>query len=428
MNDFYLTFPSNISRNEYPNNTQSNFITNLVRPIELKGNYEVALAEINYSPQITTDLGKIILSFNFRTFYYTDVINKSDITIEIKITKNIKLEELISYINLQISTQMKIEDLKERAYIMYGRTTDIILEVSKNHNFINKKTFKWLQMFKDEKDPFYYFVDGPDSDFKTEFESILQKDAPEYDLLKMKWKFNSAQVKLIAKSFTIDIFFVFSLINDNDMHKDILLRHQVNSNNYQDFEAIIQKDFNVNSKLTGSLELLLKPEEVSIMPQIVEKKYPQFEIERLNPSFSIVKLIYDDIENNFHNTEYVNLTDRLAFYFNKSDRCRVEKNKIYIINNSITINNYANIYLNIIQPQHYGNTLINILKTIPLKSVSDNDEVITFFDSLHYVPLSENRLSIVQIIIRDLQGNFIKFEDNLTFVIVKLHFRRIKNE
>lgn len=84
--------------------------------------------------------------------------------------------------------------------------------------------------------------------------------------------------------------------------------------------------------------------------------------------------------------------------------------------------------MNIIQPQHYGNTLINIFKTIPLKSVSDNDEVITFFDSLHYVPLSENRLSIVQIIIRDLQGNFIKFEDNLTFVIVKLHFRRIKNE
>ena len=115
---------------------------------------------------------------------------------------------MISYINLQISTQMKIEDLKERAYIMYGRTTDIILEVSKNHNFINKKTFKWLQMFKDEKDPFYYFVDGPDSDFKTEFESILQTDAPEYDLLKMKWKFNSAQVKLIAKSFTIDFFFL----------------------------------------------------------------------------------------------------------------------------------------------------------------------------------------------------------------------------
>ena len=50
MNDFYFTFSSNISRNEYPNNTQSNFITNLVRLIELKVNYEVALAEINYSP------------------------------------------------------------------------------------------------------------------------------------------------------------------------------------------------------------------------------------------------------------------------------------------------------------------------------------------------------------------------------------------
>ena len=56
--------------------------------------------------------------------------------------------------------------------------------------------------------------------------------------------------------------------------------------------------------------------------------------------------------------------------------------------------NYALIYTDIIQEQYFGDKLTNILKMIPLKTSIDN-EVVTFFDNLHYVPLCKNNFSSI---------------------------------
>ena len=85
------------------------------------------------------------------------------------------------------------------------------------------------------------------------------------------------------------------------------------------------------------------------------------------------------------------------------------------------------IYTDIIKIQVFGDVNSNVLKIIPIKSSSES-EVVTFFDNLHYVPLSKNSFNTINIEIRDLYGNKIKFEDKFTFVIIKLHFRKIKNE
>lgn len=47
-NQFYVTCPSNSSMDIYPNNTLTNFTTKLNVPLELDGDYEVGLSEIQY--------------------------------------------------------------------------------------------------------------------------------------------------------------------------------------------------------------------------------------------------------------------------------------------------------------------------------------------------------------------------------------------
>jgi len=46
--DFYLVLPSNASMHLHPNNTLTNFVTTLPRHVNLRGEWECGLAEINY--------------------------------------------------------------------------------------------------------------------------------------------------------------------------------------------------------------------------------------------------------------------------------------------------------------------------------------------------------------------------------------------
>lgn len=51
---FYLTLPSNSSMDYYPQNTVSNYITHLSRPVQLEGSWEVALVEVHYPCSLFT--------------------------------------------------------------------------------------------------------------------------------------------------------------------------------------------------------------------------------------------------------------------------------------------------------------------------------------------------------------------------------------
>ncbi len=49
VRDFYITLPSDSSLFVFPKNTPSNFKTKLSTPLQLKGEWEVALTEITYT-------------------------------------------------------------------------------------------------------------------------------------------------------------------------------------------------------------------------------------------------------------------------------------------------------------------------------------------------------------------------------------------
>ena len=66
---FYITLPSN-SPNIFDNNTQSCFSTLLGSPLNLKGDYEVALSDINFTKNFKVDLGSFKVSNTFNDKFW----------------------------------------------------------------------------------------------------------------------------------------------------------------------------------------------------------------------------------------------------------------------------------------------------------------------------------------------------------------------
>ena len=54
---FHITLPSNAPNPYSSGNTQANFTTYLENPLNLKGPYEVALVDINFTKNFKVDLG-----------------------------------------------------------------------------------------------------------------------------------------------------------------------------------------------------------------------------------------------------------------------------------------------------------------------------------------------------------------------------------
>ena len=65
--EFYVTLPSNSSMDYYPDNTLSDFTTKLFKPINLSGEYEVALTEISFPHSfynLTEPFNRVLYSGN----------------------------------------------------------------------------------------------------------------------------------------------------------------------------------------------------------------------------------------------------------------------------------------------------------------------------------------------------------------------------
>ena len=88
QNNFYITLPSNSSADHFSQNTMSDYTLNL------DGNYEVALTELNYSPNFSISLGSIIIpnkifDLRYSGLYYQDMT--PDIEIKIKINNGMRM-------------------------------------------------------------------------------------------------------------------------------------------------------------------------------------------------------------------------------------------------------------------------------------------------------------------------------------------------
>jgi len=226
-----------------------------------------------------------------------------------------------------------------------------------------------------------------------------------------RWKLTFAGVLLLSNEFPVKIIFVkYDIINSNESIEQINKIHEyiqidrlsvVNQVKFAD-QSIF--DY-LKAELKTSIDLkqidyvLIKNGQVSNSDSLTFPFLKEFK--SVNDQSISVKLETSNSSSRFE------LTEKLAYFLgSNSKNLLVSPTKIYFMPFEISTINYALIYTDIIQEQYFGDKLTNILKMIPLKTSIDN-EVVTFFDNLHYVPLCKNNFSSINLEIRDIYGELI---------------------
>lgn len=435
MSGFYITLPSNSSMNIYPNNKQSSYTTKLRENINFTSPHEVALVEINYAPTIKTDIGAIEIRDYFKNIYE---VKNNTIEIPISIMKQTSIEKLLILLNRKLDQTIFIDEIIYRSTSIYLKTFDTILD---KHWFCNKikkdQNDYTLEVFKCiDKESKYVIIDREDSVFSEDFLKINKNS---FDTILNKWHFDSKEILELNKIFNLTIFLCLVRLEklknykfDDDKFKNMItdkVEQYIFDNSKEKFNILDDLKLKGNLPKNSSVILLKKNSELTFSSDdtvdfLKRHKLPELELTHNDENRVVVKLNHEN-EDEF-SFLYI-LRGKLANYFFGAEIGSFIINNFYYVDNFMSTINYAILYTDIIENQYFGDTKSPILKIIPIKTQTDN-EVVTFFDNLHYVPVKNNYISSINIEIKDIHGNNIKFENNFSFVVIKLHIRKIRNE
>ena len=78
------------------------------------------------------------------------------------------------------------------------------------------------------------------------------------------------------------------------------------------------------------------------------------------------------------------------------------------------------IYCDLAAEQYTGDTFSNLLRMCPVRKGIDNQRIVQSFDKIHYVTIAKRYFQAIDIQIKTIDDQFVKFKD-ITYV--KLHFR-----
>ena len=142
LDSFYVTLPSNSSMNEFPNNTMSDYTTILPQTLKLDGKYEVALTELNFSPNISIPMGKITIPNSLFSKKYQNMIpfDKYDFSFDFKIKNGISDTNFCSFLNSLIEKHFIYHDFDWPQSFAYNIMPEIHMETISSDN-IERKSF-----------------------------------------------------------------------------------------------------------------------------------------------------------------------------------------------------------------------------------------------------------------------------------------------
>lgn len=115
LDNFYLILPSNVNPNELPQNKQSDYTTIFKEPILLSGKYEVALTEMNYSPNIKASFGTInfvLKKFNDQPGEYPR--HPFLFNLDIFVNNGLTLKSFCDYVNNEIKQTFQQAEFRYR--------------------------------------------------------------------------------------------------------------------------------------------------------------------------------------------------------------------------------------------------------------------------------------------------------------------------
>jgi len=143
--------------------------------------------------------------------------------------------------------------------------------------------------------------------------------------------------------------------------------------------------------------------------------FPRFDVDVFRPNQFIVMTIPPafTIEIQGRLRGVLNLEDRI---YDSSQHIRIRNAKVHFIDTFF-------VYSDILEPQIVGDTVAQLLRTVPTSSYNTGYTSVNF-ESPHYIKLCSTRISTINIKILDSLGHKIQFQNHLTRVLVKLHFRK----
>jgi hypothetical protein len=154
----------------------------------------------------------------------------------------------------------------------------------------------------------------------------------------------------------------------------------------------------------------------------LEKKYHSLIEAHSIPTFTVNNS--DELLVVYKDEESFKLSGPIAQLLDNKSEILISEPSRFLIVQYLSIINYAAIYTDFIEEQYVGGVQTPILRIINIKS-SDAQDTVTFFNNPHYVKVKKTSISSINIRILDLTGNLIKFADLFSFVILKLHFRKL---
>ena len=428
---FYLTLPSNSSSLYYPDNSQSNYTTQLAKELNNLDGYEVALVEMNYAPYFATDLGVIQVNGEFFKSIYN--IRNDTLEIQISIFSTTDIVQLCEQMNNELIRNLIYYDFAYRSYIISNKVEKNIVIKHFEYNKIAKQNQIFeLEIYKclTAGSP-YYFIDSEDSVFKEDFINVSKQPNCEitFSSSQQKWICNANAIKNLNKKFKLKILFTPGSFESSKEKFNVNFVSKI----LNETKLVDRNDsYNIKSDLGLNADIFELPNIIYIEKNstgsFLSKQLfdlPTFKCG--NETFNNHNQVELNYDSKILNDDLIIVSNKLANMFFGNDKGIIKRNKAYLVDSSVSPLNYALVYTDIIENQIFGDVIKPILKIIPIKSYNDS-EVVTFFDNLHYVKLSKDSISTINIQIRDLFGEQIKFQNKFSFVIVKLHFRKIKNE
>lgn len=439
MDNFYITLPSNASLDVFPNNTKSNYTTLLSQNLILNGSYEVALTDISFSSNIGAQIGSITIKKLWCLFNNICPGILNDISINLDITNGLSREEFVNYINSQLKLNITVYQLFIHSFL-----------------FKNPKYFIETEFFKKFETALENFTENSDVYcFQNIDESVSNPIIqPKTTVLAVKNKIPSRIIKgTLAIPFSNITSYQY-LINaggvvegnfiniqyktlleaiktvKNTEANIIILRY---SNNLDNFIKLIGPEF---SKLNE--KDILSISKLQDYKLFKDKKFYKTEIQlELNKkdqklyNFQLYNSLdsYDPIFSKKNDLSITSLhCNGIISEFLFNNQTRFFSDELYYIPEKISIIKYIAIYTDIIEEQFIGNVSAPILQVIPFENMVNRQIINVNITNLHYVPVNKNYINTIKITINDLFGNQIRFKNDFIYAIIKLHFRKIKNE
>lgn len=414
--NFYVSLPSNAAK--FPKNTQSNFTTILENPIELIGNYQVALVEISNFSNFSISMGKV--SYKNPYFLSGAYENRSEnIEFILRLDNGLTLSQFCNKLNFEIHNSFVKEELLYRKKLAFDTDFNFIEQMQKLND--NKRNLERPILNVIKKGPEdYEIIDNVESLFFNIFincNGIFNNKSKRY-------KFKN--IEALKKYFQLLIIRVPNYFQDDSsayfLNQSYILKNDsflLDATSVEkDWLVLDKKEINLNSlediyKKTSKITSEINAQDDLLNPKDFFFFLPYFKL--LNSNTIAIQTDYE-----------ISFKGLIAQFLNNSNILEtiVTRTKVFNLIAYIQLTKYILVYTNIIEPQYYAEKSSSILRTVNIKA--QKGENVIFFDNPQYLNLSQSRINTINIELKDTQGNYIEFNDKFSNIFISLHFRRVK--